>query len=552
MIKKIFFLLVLPFAALAHGDDAPAKATGSSAPKYFSAQAVSDNYELLIKYGELQPGKESKFKLFISNFVTNEPVDSAQIQLSVVDNDSIKLTVKQIDKGEYEVTGIFPKKASYNITANINSVLGPDLLLINDIDVGEELNPATAEAVTQSHWYSSNWFFGIIGLLIGLIIMFFIQRKTNRKVAAAILLLLILFPTATYNTAWAHGDDASAGKGGALSNTFIIEKETQFLFNIGTQKIATGDFNQATQVLGTVVPSPQGRAMVQSPQTGKIVSLNVSVGQRVSAGQTLAVVEQQVDAGTQINILSQKNSVDAEFIAAKAQYDRLKSIADIAAKKDVTEAQARYEAALRNKELFNSNVGRSTGNTRMITLTAPISGVVGTFNYAIGAVINAGETIFDITNLDKVMVEAQVFNNDAAQFQNAEKVTTNSTLSSDTAEYRLRLVSTAQSVNGSNQSQKVIFEILNPKGQFKIGENINVSIFSKNSTKQILVPDDAVAEVNGKPVVFVKDKAEQYSISYVNKGASNGKYTVIVKGAEEGERIVTNNVYQMKTIYLNQ
>ena len=362
--------------------------------------------------------------------------------------------------------------------------------------------------------------------------------------------MLIFFPTAIYNKVSAH-DDEGGKTGGALSNTFVI-KETQFLFNIKTQKIETSDFSNATEVLGTVVPSPQGRAMVQSPQTGKIVSLNVNVGQRVSAGQTLAVIEQQVDAGTQINILSQKNSVDAEYNAAKAQFDRLKSIADIAAKKDVTEAEARYQTALRNKGLFNANAGRNAGNTRMITLTAPISGIVGTFNYAIGAVVNTSETLFDITNLDKVMVEAQVFNTDADQLQNAEKFITGSTILGDTSEYRLKLISAAQTVNGANQSQKVIFEILNPKSQFKIGENINVNVFSKNSSKQIIVPDDAIAEVNGKPVVFVKDKAEQYSISYVNKGASNGKNTVIIKGVEEGERIVTGGVYQMKTIYLNQ
>jgi RND family efflux transporter MFP subunit len=292
--------------------------------------------------------------------------------------------------------------------------------------------------------------------------------------------------------------------------------------------------------------------MVQSPQTGKIVSLKVNVGQRVSAGQTLAVIEQQVDAGTQINILSQKNNIDAEYNAAKAQYERLKSIADIAAKKDVTEAEARYQSALRNKELFNANAGRNAGNTKMVSLTAPINGVVGTFNYAMGAIVNAGETLFDITNLDKVMVEAQVFNTDAAQLQNAEKFITGSTILGDTSEYRLKLISAAQTVNGANQSQKVIFEIINPKSQFKIGENINVNVFSKNSSKQIIVPDDAIAEVNGKPVVFVKDKAEQYTISYVNKGESNGKNTVIIKGVEGDERIVTNGMYQMKTIYLNQ
>ena len=266
----------------------------------------------------------------------------------------------------------------------------------------------------------------------------------------------------------------------------------------------------------------------------------------------MAVIEQQVDAGTQINILSQRNSVESEFNAAKAQYERLKAIEDIAAKKDVTEAKARYETALKNKQLFISNAGSKTDNTKMITLTAPVSGVIGTFNYSIGAVINAGETLFDITNLEKVLVEAQVFANDAALLKTVNKITTSSNIQNDTTSYQLKLVSTAQSVNGANQSQKVIFEIIHPKSQFKIGENINLNIFSKNISRQIVVLNEAIAEINGKPAVFIKDKAELFSISYINKGTSNGKYTSILKGVEEGERVVTVGVYQMKTIYLNQ
>lgn len=558
MIKKILILLlIIPSLVFAHDgeDHGAAKKEGAKPAAYFSSESVSDLYELMVKYQPLLPGKEATFKLFVSDFNSNAPVDSATLQISVADNPNIKLVITRIDKGVYQVKGIFPEKKSYNLTVNINSSLGPDLILINNITVGKELEKPAADVHADTHWYQSTWFFGMSGLLAGLLLMFFVMKKTNRKVAASIIILLCLLPTSTYNTASAHGgenDEVGNKSGGAMSSTFMVEKESQFLFGILIQKIETGNFNQSTQVLGTIIPSSQGRAVIQSPQAGKIISLKVSVGQRVSSGQVLAVIEQQVDAGTQINILSQRNAVDAEFNAAKAQYDRLKAIEDIAAKKDVTEAKARYETALKNKQLFTANAERSTGNTKMITLTAPINGIVGTFNYSIGAVVNAGETLFDITNLEKVLVETQVFAGDAVQLKSVENITALSNIQNDTTTYRLKLVSAAQSVNGANQSQKVIFEIINPRSQFKIGENIKVFIFSKNISTQVIVPNDAITEINGKPAVFVKDKAEQYSISYISKGVSNGKFTTIIKGVEKGERVVTTSVYQMKTIYLNQ
>ena len=186
----------------------------------------------------------------------------------------------------------------------------------------------------------------------------------------------------------------------------------------------------------------------------------------------------------------------------------------------------------------------------MVSLTSPISGVVGTFNYSIGAVVNTGETLFEITNLNQVFVEAQVFTSDVAKLKSATSFTVTS--NNDTLSYKLKMISTAQTVNADNQSQKVVFEILNPNSKFKIGENINVRMTGSDVIRQVVVPNEAITDVNGKPAIFIKDKAEQYSISFVAKGQSNDKYTVINKGTEDGERVVTTNVYQMKMIYLNQ
>lgn len=550
-----FLLGLLPVLAFAHGgeDHGDAKKASVSPASYFSSEAASEIYEVLLKYSPIVPGKETSLRLYLSEYNTNSPIDSAKLEVTVADNPNIKITVVRIDKGVFELKATFPAKKAYNLVVNINSYAGIDLIQLNNVEAGKELAATvTTESTPHPHWYSSNWFFGLMGLLLGLMVMFFVNKSRSRKMITVAIILFCLLPTATYNPVSAHDghDEAGAAKGGGSSTTFIVEKETQFLFNIQTLKIGTGDFNESSVLLGTVIAAPQGRAVIQSPQAGKIVSLRVAPGQRVGKGQVVAVIEQQVDAGTQINILSQSNSVNAEYEAAKAQYERLLGIADIAAKKDITEAKARYESAKKNKVLFDSNTGKNTGSTKAIILTSPVSGVVGTFNYAIGAVVNSGETLFEITNLDQVFVEAQVFSTDAEKLKTATCFTTISNM--DTLVYKLKMINAAQSVNTGNQSQKVVFEIINPKGQFKIGENINVRMTGNNVIRQVVLPNEAITDVNGKPAVFIKDKAEQYSISFIVKGQNNDKFTVISKGAEDGERVVTANVYQMKMMYLNQ
>ena len=553
MKQLIILFLLLPVLAWAHGGDDHGAAGKSSATTaaYFSGEAFSDKYEVLIKYGYTEAGKEAILRLFISNYNTNQALDSAQLNVSVANHPAIKITVTRLENGIYQLSGIFPDTVHYNLVINIDGPLGADLLQVNDIDPGREL-PVEPETVVHSHWYQSNWFYAFLGLVAGLLLMFFVMKNRNQKIIAVFILLGCLFPVKGIYQVSAHeGHDESGGKSGAVSSAFLVEKETQFLFNILTKKLETSDYNTSSVYFGTVTAAPDGRAVIQSPQTGKIVSLKVKPGQQVSRGQVMAVIEQQVDAGTQISILSQKNTIDAEYTAAKAQYERLKKIEDIAAKKDVTEAKARFESATENKKLFEANTSNSRGNSKLINLSAPVSGITGSFNYAIGAVVNSGETLFEITNLEKVYIETQVFANDVANLNVAQKFTA-SVNETDSLQYVLKLVSAPQSVNPGNQSRKVVFEILNPKGQFKIGANVQVRSFSGNISRQLILPNEAITEVNGRPVVFIKDKAEQYSISFILKGENNNQYSIVRKGTEEGERVVVNNVYQMKMIYLNQ
>ncbi len=565
MIKQLFFLLLFsPLFALAHGgeDHGEAKTSATKSVTYFSSEASSALYEILAKYSPLKPGEASIIKLYISNFNSNLPLDSAAIQVTVSGNPNIKLTVLKQDKGIYEVKGIFPEKKSYNLTININSDAGPDLMLISGINVGKELPVAETTVIHKAAWYSNGWFIGSFSFFGGMLIMFFVLKKGNRKVAASIFIFIFLIPSSIYNAAVAHGGEdheEGGGAAGTISSTFNVLKEQQFLFGIETTKMVTGKFNQSTQALGTVVASPQGSAVIQSPQTGKLISIRVNPGQSVSAGQVVAVVEQTIDAGTQSTIIAQnsdwkakRNEVEAQYEAARIQYNRLKSIEDIAAKKDITEAKARLQQAEKNRILYQNIPLQKVQAAKYFNLTSPISGVVGNYNYAVGSFINSGETLLEVTNLNKVFVEAQLFTNDVAQLSAVEKITANSNILNDSTSFALKLITTAQSVNGDNQSQKVIFEIVNPAAKFKIGENIKINIYSKTASQQVVVPTNAVADVNGKPAVFIKDKAELYSISFISEGSSNKQFTTIIKGVEEGERVVTGNVYQMKSIYLNQ
>ncbi len=529
-----------------HGDEKPT-ATGQQ-QKYFSSEAVSDKYELLLRYEPIHIGEPAHLTLFVSEYATNKPVSKAELKITAQEDGKLVFTAKQTGEGTYTVETNFPEKKKYSLAVSINSELGADLILLSNIEVGKELPHAEEENIQSVFANWQTWLLVAFALIIGLGLGVLLQKrntKTGRSTIAVFLLAVnCLLPVAQLN---AHGDDDHGAKksGNNFSNSFAVPKETQFLFDVFTEKMQIGSFTESTKLFGTIIPSSNGQALVTTPQNGKIISLNVRVGEQIKAGQSLAVIEQNIDAGTQVNFLAEKNNLTAEYDAAKKEFDRLNSIKDIAAKRDVDEATARLQKAEANLKLFTGNSGKT------ISLTAPISGIVANFKLSIGATVNAGETLFTITNLSQIYAEAQVFDKDAAKVIKGAKFTIECANDSHKTS-EVKLLSLAQEINATNQSQRVLFELGNPDSDFKIGEFVNIRVFASENSQQISLPNSAITEINGKPVVFIKDAAEKYTVSYVQLGENNGTYTSILKGVEEGERAVTNASYQLKMIYLNQ
>jgi len=551
IIKTLIIILLLSGNNLlfAQGDDHSHDKPSSSEiqENYFSIESVSDKYELLLRYEPIDPGEKTSLTLFVSEYNTNLPVNKASIKISAQEDPKITFNITQSREGTYNVEGVFPDKKVYSLAVSINGSLGADLLLIQNLETGKKL---PHQETKQSSFFSSWQMLLLLGLtlLIGIGIGFLLRKRNTPggRLSIALILLAtnIITPLSGLN---AHeGEDHGAQKSGtSFAASFKVPKETQFLFEVITNKIVPGNFVESTKLFGTIMPGSNGQAFVTTPQNGEITSLMVKVGEEVKAGQKLALIEQNIDAASQVSMMAEKNNIMAEYEAAKKEFERLKSVSDIAAKRDMDEAEARLQKAESNLRLFKSNTGKT------ITLTAPISGVVSNFNLSVGSTVNAGQKLFTITNLSQIYAEAQVFDRDADKVTKGAKFTIEC-VNDVHKTSEVQLLSLAQEINATNQSQRVLFQLDNPDHDFKIGEFVNIRVFTSQNPNRISLPNSAFTEINGKPVVFIKDSAEKYSVSYVQLGENNGTNTSILKGVEEGERVVVNASYQLKMIYLNQ
>lgn len=575
MRSRLFFFLVLLLPAFmqaqeqhthadgtthaAHGDEA-ASATPKSGATHFTGYAESDKYELTLYYPELSATREAHLTLFIADLQSNRPIEKAEIKVSALESPQTTFEVSPISPGVYELHGAFPENKSYTLGVQIKHPNGADLIGIKGVQVGAKLDSADTMTAEQDH--SNTWIWFIGGLLLGGMAMWFVSRRRNRVLTAVFLLASAWLTTPNWNQVFAHGDEPHGQEagGGGYGKRVFAPKETQFLFEILTQPIAIGDYHSATSMFGTIVPASGGLGVVVAPQSGKIIRVNVRVGQSVSAGQVLGVLQQNIGTPDQVGIAAnnaglnlQIETAKTRLAATKRELERLKKIEDIAAGRDVQAAEANYNLALAELQtLEGKTIGAiAAANSRSISLIAPISGVVGAFTLTPGAEVVAGQTLLTLTNLDKVYVEAQVYDRDVPVIRAGNKfLVTCSTDDHKSAE--VRLISQAQSMNPGNQSQRVLFEMDNPKGEFKIGEFVTVKALDNSTLRQITVPNSAFTEINGKTAVFLKHAPEEFELAYVQTGEDDGTRTLILKGIEEGKKVVVSGTYEVKMMYLNQ
>src|SRR5688572_13526996 len=247
-ISPLFFLVGVA-QEHTHSHDEDVTPGGAVAQGIFTVYAESQRYELTLKHEEIKPGSIADLTLYVADFVTNTPLSNVELKLSVQEDPAIIVDAEAVEPGVYHLHGNFPAAQPYSLAVSINSAdRGADLLLLKSVEVGK--SPPSDEAAHAPHTHSNWWKFALVflgGLGIGYL---FLRRRP--KVATSILLIVILH--AVIQDIAAHGGHDE--KKGSAGNQVLIPKETQFLFEILTNRIGVGNFQPSVEFFGTVAPSP--------------------------------------------------------------------------------------------------------------------------------------------------------------------------------------------------------------------------------------------------------------------------------------------------------
>jgi membrane fusion protein, heavy metal efflux system len=352
--------------------------------------------------------------------------------------------------------------------------------------------------------------------------------------------------------------------------TLSEPKLANLQLQIGQAK--AGPLVRAVSATGSVGYDQLHLARIKPTARGRIETVDVTAGDRVVAGQRLAVLDNFDLSAAHSRVLSVEaalNQAKAQLAAASAAYDRAANLirSDLVTQAELEARRATVatmEADLRTKEaelrqyheeearllpVRPAAAGADTSNDQpgdsRGALFAPFAGVVDSVSVATGEIVDPATPIFTVSDLSTVWVQADVAERDLGAVKVGDAVEVKVSAFPDRV-FAGRVTYIPDQIESATGMAKVRCEVPNPDGALRVNMFATVTILSPQGGDAVLAPSSSLQEVNGQSVVFIPTGDRQFAWRAVHTGlVANGK-TQITSGLAAGTPVVGEGSYWLK------
>lgn len=235
---------------------------------------------------------------------------------------------------------------------------------------------------------------------------------------------------------------------------------------------------------------------------------------------------------------------------AKAALEREQRIAEqnLLAQRELQEAQAQYEQAkvelIAAQNALNLLRVRAGQNAR-IPIVAPISGRILERRVSLGQTVSANDVLFVILDLLSVWVDVRVFEKDVHAVKVGQKVAiTTPAYPNKTFVGTVKYVGDV--LDEKTRTMVVRCQIANPQRLLKPGMFVRARI-QVGKRKALVIPVTAYHEDEGKAKVYVRKAGNQFEEREVVLGTRSGRLVEVKAGLKEGELIVAEGAFLLKS-----
>ncbi len=290
--------------------------------------------------------------------------------------------------------------------------------------------------------------------------------------------------------------------------------------------------------------------------SGFITKLCVKEGQSVKAGQLLFVIDNVTYAAAVRQAKAAVNSAKAQLNTARLTYNNSEKLFknNVIGSYELQSAKNAMESAAAQLAQAEASYVSAKQNLDFCYVTSPASGVIGDLPYRVGALVSASsqQALTTVSNISTMQVYFSMTEKDLLSMtKNAGGI---HAAIKDYPAVKLQLadgtiynqpghVATVSGViDPTTGSVSMRADFPNPEHLLKSGGSGSI-VVPHMSNSAIIIPQDAVSQVQDKLFVYVVGKDNKVKYTAVTVDPNNdGKNYIITSGLNIGDRIVINGI----------
>jgi len=354
-------------------------------------------------------------------------------------------------------------------------------------------------------------------------------------------------------------DAASAEKPPeSKEETIAFSKEQQWALDFATELAAGRELRENLRVAAETLPRAGGEVVVIAPVAGRlVVEKALAAGTRVEQGAELASVLPPINAVSDLTSL-QLAETEANVALEQAQRDRARAERLLAAgavparraeEARTVEATARARLEAAQTRLAQYDATRSAGGAEVgakrFSVRAPISGILTASNAVAGALVEPGTVLFRIVDIDTLFVSGMVPESDLSKLRQLSGSEIEMPESGQVRPAK-RLVAIGRLVDQETRTVPVTYEIDNHDHLLAMNQTLFLRLLLTPAGRMPAVPESAVIDDAGRPVVFVQKGGETFQRRPVKLGVRNSGLVQVREGVSPGDRVVTRGAYLIR------
>lgn len=297
---------------------------------------------------------------------------------------------------------------------------------------------------------------------------------------------------------------------------------------------------------------------------GKIENISARVGDSVKANQILGRLHShevhEARAGYQQAQTELERARSAQGYA-KQRRDRAQRLLELragsrqdleTAEADLRNAQAAIEKAQSEVEKERAHLEifqlpiEGTDEEDDIPIPAPAAGLVLERKATVGSVVNSGDELFVITDISSVWMIAAANEVDLSKLHPGQPVRIQVRAYPD-REFAARILKLGEELDPATRTLQIRIAVPNPHGLLKPEMYATASVHQFGKRSALVIPEEAIQEIDGVPTVFVQDSENEFRARTVEPGQHTDGGVEIVEGLKRGDAVVVKGGFALKS-----